>query len=74
MSLRLVRALIEAGETERAGQLLGELALSNPDDWRIDWYRGIAGLASGRLDLARDSFDAVYGLLPGEVAPNWRSR
>jgi serine/threonine-protein kinase PknG len=69
VSLRLVRALIETGETARAGEILTELALTDQDDWRVDWYRGVAHLAAGRLDPARVAFDSVYDLMPGEAAP-----
>jgi serine/threonine-protein kinase PknG len=67
VKLRLARALIETGEPSRASDLLGELA--DAEDWRLDWYRALADLASGRGDAARQRFDHVYDLLPGESAP-----
>ncbi len=69
VSLRLARALIDVGEAERAGQVLDELELSDSDDWRIEWYRGLAALSAGQFPAARDLFDAVYDLMPGEVVP-----
>ncbi len=64
-SLRLVRALIEAGEQDQAAGLLA--GLGDSGDWRPDWYRGLAELAAGRP--GRQWFDLVYDLLPGEAAP-----
>ncbi|HET7017279.1 MAG TPA: tetratricopeptide repeat protein [Streptosporangiaceae bacterium] len=69
VSLRLVRALIQTGETARAREVLDERAEADPDDWRLDWYRGVADLAAGHLELARAWFDTIYDLMPGEAAP-----
>jgi serine/threonine-protein kinase PknG len=68
VSLRLVRARIEAGDLAGAAAGLEELAAADPFDWRVDWYRGIAAMAAGRPGDARVAFDAVYGELPGEPA------
>ncbi|GAA4692570.1 serine/threonine-protein kinase [Phytohabitans rumicis] len=68
VSLRLVRARIEAGDLDAAGTDLDALTVADPFDWRVDWYRGIAALAAGRPGDARVAFDAVYGELPGEPA------
>jgi serine/threonine-protein kinase PknG len=66
--LRLVRARIESGDLAGAKAGLDELAATDPFDWRIDWYRGIAALAGDNAAEARVSFDAVYDELPGEPA------
>jgi serine/threonine-protein kinase PknG len=68
VALRLVRARIEAGDLAGAGAGLDELAATDPFDWRVDWYRGIAAMAAERPGDARVAFDAVYGELPGEPA------
>jgi serine/threonine-protein kinase PknG len=67
VTLRLVRALLEAGETAGATTELANL----PDprlDFRHAWYTGLIALADGRYDLAVPAFDAVYDALPGEPA------
>jgi serine/threonine-protein kinase PknG len=69
VSLRLAKALIDAGELSRADEVLADMAATDPDDWRVDWYRGLAELAAGHLADAWDLFDGMYGLLPGEAAP-----
>jgi serine/threonine-protein kinase PknG len=69
VSLRLARALIDVGQPDGAREVLDELSRTDLDDWRADWYRGTADLASGNTDSAKRWFDQVYGLLPGETAP-----
>jgi serine/threonine-protein kinase PknG len=68
VSLRLVRARIDAGDLAGAAAGLEELAATDPFDWRVDWYRGIAAMAADRPGDARVAFDAVYSELPGEPA------
>jgi serine/threonine-protein kinase PknG len=68
LSLRLVRAHLEAGAPAAAA---GELALARdaaPGDWRVDWHAGLIGLASADFGAALRAFDAVYDALPGELA------
>jgi serine/threonine-protein kinase PknG len=69
IDLRLARALIEAGQGEEAEQVLAALAVADPWDWRVPWYRGLGALAAGAPDQARAFFGAVYADLPGELAP-----
>ncbi|PTR31074.1 serine/threonine-protein kinase PknG [Rhodococcus sp. OK519] len=63
-----IRAHLDLGDPGRARQLLRTLALTQPFEWRIDWYRGLAALLSGELTTAYASFDAVYSAMPGEVS------
>jgi serine/threonine-protein kinase PknG len=69
VDLRLAAAMIESGDYERAEALLAAIEESDRWEWRASWYRGVAELASGRPDVARDSFTAVYHAVPGELAP-----
>jgi serine/threonine-protein kinase PknG len=69
--LRLTRAYLDAGQPELAAGTLTELAArpdAPVDDWRLDWHHGLVALASGEIGAAREHFDTVYGLLPGELA------
>jgi serine/threonine-protein kinase PknG len=68
-SLALVRARIVTGDLAGAGEVLASLLATDPGDWRISWYVGLADLVAGRFSQARDAFDAVYDALPGELAP-----
>jgi serine/threonine-protein kinase PknG len=80
--LALVRALIATGDLDQAATTLAELgAGEHADDWRITWYHGLHELAAGvpsapgrplnfwKPKAAQAYFDAVYGELPGELAP-----
>ncbi|WP_231328519.1 serine/threonine-protein kinase [Actinomadura graeca] len=67
--LALARVRIELGEPDRAETLLNGLAADQPDDWRVDWYRGVRALADGRPGDASAVFTDLYDLMPGEQAP-----
>jgi len=66
VTLRLVRAFVEAGEPRRAGTALGRLPAG--PDWRRHWYSGLISLAAGDLPHAQADFSIVYDMFPGEPA------
>nr|WP_285613112.1 serine/threonine-protein kinase [Actinokineospora globicatena] len=67
--LRLVDAHIVAGDVTTARTLLDEFSTALPGDWRTDWYLGVAAFAAEEPVVAVTHFEAVYGALPGELAP-----
>jgi serine/threonine-protein kinase PknG len=67
--LALARALIASGALDDAATILAELAGKTGADWRITWHQGLRDLAAGQPAVARAAFDAVYDMLPGELAP-----
>ncbi|WP_240809553.1 serine/threonine-protein kinase [Actinomadura sp. WMMA1423] len=67
--LALVRVRIELGDLDGAARLLEDIAAEAPDDWRVDWYRGMRALAGGRGTEAVAVFNDLYDLAPGEQAP-----
>lgn len=75
--LRIVRVLIESGDTEAALRELEAITAPSmfdeseldPEDWRPDWYRGLAALTDRRAGDAQAFFDAVCSAVPGEAAP-----
>jgi serine/threonine-protein kinase PknG len=67
--LALARARIALGNAAGARWALSQLTGHGHDDWRVTWYQGLAAILAGRPDDARASFDAVCGVLPGELAP-----
>jgi serine/threonine-protein kinase PknG len=69
VDLRLAAARIEQGDYNGAEPLLAAIKASDPWEWRVSWYRGVADLARGRAEPARASFTSVYQAVPGELAP-----
>ena len=67
--LALTRAMLDIGDLDSAGLRLAELVADDPSDWRIAWTAGLRQLALGDTDAAKGSFNTVYDVLPGEVAP-----
>lgn len=68
IKLRLARAQLEAGDPGAARKTLNTTKLAT-GDWRGEWFRGLAALADGNPHQARQSFETVYDLVPGETAP-----
>jgi len=68
IQLRLARAHIEAGDVVAARKVLNGIKVA-PGEWRVEWFRGLAALAENKHHPARQAFEAVYDLLPGEAAP-----
>jgi serine/threonine-protein kinase PknG len=64
-----VRAAIEGGQFDDATGWLAILEQDDAFDWRVDWYRGLLGLARQEPAEARRNFEACYDELPGETAP-----
>lgn len=80
VQLRAMRAMIDLGASAQhdhpgldtfshAKRARDALGAASPSDWRVAWYDGVLGLASGDLGLARRRFDEVFSALPGELAP-----
>lgn len=69
VDLRATKALIEQGALENAFRVLASVEKKDPWDWRVHWYRGLAHLANRDPAQAWPEFDAVYGEIPGELAP-----
>jgi len=67
--LALIREQIVTGDLAGAQRVLGDLAATDPGDWRVAWYTGLRSLTADNPDGARAAFDAVYDALPGELAP-----
>jgi len=67
--LRLALCHIETSNIPAAEKWLAQVAKSDPFDWRVQWYRGLAFLAQGKFKEARGQFDFVYSEAPGELPP-----
>ncbi|MET7679966.1 tetratricopeptide repeat protein [Streptomyces sp. NPDC005423] len=67
--LRQIRGWLENGEAGTGLEALRKLEDERPDDWRVVWYSGVTALATGDVEAAALSFDAIYDAFPGEPAP-----
>ena len=67
--LVLAGAHLDLGHQTEAERLLNELRYTLPEDWRVNWYCGVAALVAGRCQEAKELFDDLYTRLPGEAAP-----
>ncbi len=62
-------AALQAGQHDVADADAQELLLDDPWEWRAAWMSGLVALARGRTTDAQSAFNAVYGQVPGELAP-----
>jgi len=67
--LALARARLALGDVTAARQALAQLTSRGRGDWRVAWHEGLAHLLAGSSRQALTAFDAVYDVLPGELAP-----
>ncbi|MCD2112195.1 serine/threonine-protein kinase PknG [Rhodococcus rhodochrous] len=69
ITLAEVRAHLDLGQVDSAVEILTRLEREFGDDWRMDWYAGIAELLQDDYEAAFARFDKVLQALPGEIAP-----
>ncbi|MCW2762251.1 MAG: serine/threonine protein kinase, partial [Marmoricola sp.] len=62
-------AALEAGDHDLADSAAQALLVEDPWEWRAAWMAGLIALARGRTADAQSAFNAVYGQVPGELAP-----
>lgn len=67
--LARARAAIECSDYTRAQREIDALLADDPWEWRAIWLAGLLSLATDDLAGAVASFNAVYGQVPGELAP-----
>jgi serine/threonine-protein kinase PknG len=63
------RAALEAGRIDIVGSVVRDMLAADPWEWRAVWLSGLAALASDDAPGAQAEFNAVYGQVPGELAP-----
>ena len=70
-AVRLARAdaALGAGDACASTAECEALLQADPWDWRAVWLTGVAALAAGDVPGAVSAFNAVYGQVPGELAP-----
>ncbi len=62
-------AALETGHLDLVNRCVGDLLGEDPWEWRAVWISGLASLARGETTAAQSAFNAVYGQVPGELAP-----
>lgn len=67
--LALARAALAASRFDVVDATVRDLLEHDPWEWRAVWLQGLAALAKNDPTAARSSFNAVYGQVPGELAP-----
>ena len=62
-------AALETGNQRVLESTVHSLLTEDPWEWRAVWMAGLGALLRGDNSTALSSFNAVYGQLPGELAP-----
>jgi serine/threonine-protein kinase PknG len=68
-TLHASRLALAAGRADVVTRVCGRLLDEDPWEWRAGWYLGLAALRDGDPATAQEAFNAVYGQVPGELAP-----
>lgn len=63
------RAALRAGRPDQVAKAADELLAADPWEWRAVWLQGLAALGTDDGHGAQAAFNAVYGQVPGELAP-----
>jgi serine/threonine-protein kinase PknG len=71
VQLATATACVDAGLTARVDTLVKEMLARDPWEWRAVWIQGLSALNTGQWQSAQAAFNAVYGQLPGELAPKF---
>jgi len=67
--LAQARAALQLRRRDLVDQSVNEMLVEDPWEWRAVWVGGLAALDTGDFPAAQSSFNAVYGQVPGELAP-----
>jgi len=67
--LAMIRSALEAGRHDLSDGVVREMLKADPWEWRAVWMSGLSALDLADAAAARASFNAVYGQVPGELAP-----
>ncbi|HEY6812999.1 MAG TPA: tetratricopeptide repeat protein [Propionibacteriaceae bacterium] len=67
--LAQARAALELRRRDLVDRIVNDMLVEDPWEWRAVWVGGLAALDAGDFPSAQSSFNAVYGQVPGELAP-----
>jgi serine/threonine-protein kinase PknG len=62
-------ASMELGRPQLVDTIVNEMLTEDPWEWRAVWISGLSYLARADFRAAQSAFNAVYGQVPGELAP-----
>jgi serine/threonine-protein kinase PknG len=69
--LEIAEAALEIGPSryDMVDTAVSDLLAADPWEWRAVWMSGLVALARDDAAAAQSAFNAVYGQVPGELAP-----
>jgi len=67
--LATAHAALHSGRLDVVETVVTDMLTTDPWEWRAVWMSGLADLARGDVGTAQSAFNAVYGQVPGELAP-----
>ncbi len=69
VKLELARTALDRGDPGLVDAVTDELLRDDPWEWRAVWLQGLRALAARDAAGAQSACNAVYGQVPGELAP-----
>lgn len=63
------RAALQAGWDKTVHEVVNQMLTLDPWEWRAVWMSGLLALQRRDVRAAQSAFNAVYGQVPGELAP-----
>lgn len=69
IQLARCRAALDIGDAGILTRVVSDLLNEDPWEWRGVWMSGLGAVQTKDWDTAKSAFNAVYGQLPGELAP-----
>jgi serine/threonine-protein kinase PknG len=69
IQLARARAALRAGWDKTVHEVVNQMLTLDPWEWRAVWMSGLLALQRKDVKAAQSAFNAVYGQVPGELAP-----
>jgi serine/threonine-protein kinase PknG len=67
--LATAHAALHSGRFDLVDTVVTDMLTADPWEWRAVWMSGLAAMARQDFAGAQSAFNAVYGQVPGELAP-----
>jgi serine/threonine-protein kinase PknG len=67
--LAMASAALHSDRPDVVDTVVTEMLTADPWEWRAVWMSGLAAMSRGDFATAQSAFNAVYGQVPGELAP-----